>query len=329
MNWERDQLFPVVAVFAILPLFLFDNLYYSRVFTILLIYAVMAMAMNIAFGHTNQLFLFNGALMGTGAYFTYLAGMALGISPWLTLVPGALIAGAFGYAVCYVAARRRITIIVLAILTLSLQLAFIQLVAGARTITGGHTGQPVSGLGLPQVQHALGLGANTVLFYVALVVFLCVGLLYYYLTNSTYGIAFDTIRQDEVAAAASGVDVVRQKAVAGFVSAFVIGFIGPFYVQINGYLIPSDFHFAAVDVLLLIMVILGGLRTMLGPVIGAVILTYVNETIQSTGQWGPVILGFLLMVLFLFFRQGIVPAVRDVVVDRRGRTRAESGPGSG
>lgn len=323
LTWDRLRIPVVVALLAAIPPLFFREgaTYLSRLFILALIFAVLAMALNIVFGHTDQLFLFVGALTGIGAYVTALSADALGVSPWLTLLAGALVAGALGAAVCYVAARRRFTVILIAILTLSLQLAIIEVFVGARDITGGSTGFAFSGLGLQSVQDAFGLHEHVVLYYLVLAVFTGVTVLYWYLRNSKFGLAFDTIRQDEIAAEAVGVNVVRYKTIAGFTAAFVIGLIGPLYAQLESYVLPGMFSFQVVDVLVLIILIIGGIRTMLGPLVGAGVIIYINEELQAAGQWRTVIFGALLIVLFLYFRQGIVPYADRILNEKYGVKR--------
>ncbi|PAU83007.1 inner-membrane translocator [Halorubrum salipaludis] len=320
LTWDRLRIPVVVAVLAALPLLFFDPsyTYISRLFILTLVFATLALALNIVFGHTDQLFLFVGALTGIGAYATALTADALGVSPWVTLLFGATLAGVLGALVCYVAARRRFTVILIAILTLSLQLAIIEIFVGARDITGGSTGFRFSGLGLESVQNALGVHEHMVLYYVVLALLTGVLALYHYIRNSKYGMAFDAIRQDEIAAEAIGVDVVRYKTLAGFVSAFVIGLTGPMYAQLESLVLPGMFEFNVIDVLVLIILIVGGIRTMLGPIVGAAVIIYVNEELQATGQWRTVVFGFLLIVLFLYFRSGIVPYLDDVLNERLG-----------
>ncbi|WP_418279822.1 branched-chain amino acid ABC transporter permease [Halorubrum sp. DTA98] len=323
LTWDSLRIPTVVAVLAMVPLLFFDPslTYISRLFILMLVFATLAMALNIVFGHTDQLFLFVGALTGIGAYGTALTADALGISPWATLLVGALLAGALGTAVCYVAARRRFTVILIAILTLALQLAIIEAFVGARDITGGSTGFSFSGLGLVSVQNALGLHEHVVLYYLMLALLTGVLLLYHYLRNSKYGMAFDAIRQDEIAAEAIGVNVVRYKTIAGFISAFIIGLVGPMYAQLESLVLPGMFAFNVIDVLVLIILVIGGMRTLLGPIVGAAVMIYINEELQAAGQWRTVLFGLLLIVLFLYFRQGIVPFADRVLNDRLGLKR--------
>lgn len=317
-TWDRVKILLVVAFLATVPPLFFDHAIISRLSVLVLIFAVLALALNIVFGHTDQLFLFVGALTGLGAYSTALTADWLGISPWLTIIPGAIFVGLIGLVVCYVAARRRFTVILISILTLALQFAIIEVFVGARSITGGSTGFSFSGLGLESVQDALGVGEHYVLYFGLLALLTGLLLFYQWLRASKYGVAFDAIRQDEVAAEAIGIDVVRYKSIAGFVSASIIGFVGPLYAQLEGIIFPGLFAFTSIDVLVLIILIIGGLRTTLGPVVGAGVVIMVNEELQGFGQWRTVLFGFLLIVMFLYFRQGIVPFADRIARERLG-----------
>jgi branched-chain amino acid transport system permease protein len=138
-------------------------------------------------------------------------------------------------------------------------------------------------------------------------------LLYWWLRNARYGLAFKAIRQDEVASEAAGIDVIKYKVIAGVIGAAIIGLTGALYAHSEGYVLPSLFTFKEVDVIVLIMLVLGGMRTIVGPVLGAALVVYINELLQGVGQWRTAVLGALLIVLFLYFRDGIVPKVKDVL----------------
>ena len=304
----------VLAVLAVVPLFVVDAglTYRARLLVLVLVFAVLTMALNVVFAHTDQLFLFVGALAGISAYATALLADALDVTAWLTLPVGALLAGTVGLVASYVAARRGMTVIVIAILTLALQLAAMEFFVGARDITGGSTGFEFTGLRVPFLEEALGLSHQLANYYVLLVLLAGAVLLYRRLMRSKYGLAFDAIRQDEVAAESIGVDVIRYKTVAGFTGAAMIGLVGPIYANAERYILPSMFAFEAVDVLVLIMLVLGGMRTTLGPIVGAAFVILLNEYLGAFGQWRTAIYGALLVGLFLYFREGVVPKVREV-----------------
>jgi len=321
----REQL-PTVLVFAALvlipPLF-FDpsTTYLSRRFITVMIFAIFAVALNIIFGETDQLILFMGGIAAVGSYTTVLTAEYFSISPWVTLLVGALLSGIFGALVCYVAARRQFTVIVLAIVTFAFQMIIMDVLVGLRDITRGSTGIPFRDLDLPAVEAATGLGSFAVQFYVLVGIFAGVFLVYKWLTTSRYGLAFATIRQDEFAARSSGVNVVRMKVFAGFVATFIIGLVGPFYAATTGIVIPTLFTFTGVDVLVLIILVFGGLRSTFGPLVGAAIIIYLDNLLSQAGQWRTVAFGFLLTGLFIYFQDGILPVLQSLYEDTDVRDR--------
>ncbi|GAB6879257.1 branched-chain amino acid ABC transporter permease [Halorubrum gandharaense] len=317
---DAKRIAAVAAVLLPLPLLVTAGgaTYQLRIFTLFVVFAAFTVALNVAFAHTDQLFLFLGALAGVGTYTTALLAQSVGISAWATLPVGALVAGTIGAIVSYVAARRGMTVIVLAILTLSLQLAAMEFFVGAREITGGSTGFPFDGLSVAPVAEMVGLGERVAFAYVLVGVLLAALVGYSWLRASRWGAAFEAVRQDPVAAEAAGIDAVRTKVLAGFLAAALVGTVGPLYAQAEGYVLPSTFAFQAVDVLVLVMLVLGGSRTLLGPVVGAGAVVFIDELLGEVGQWRTAALGALLVVLFLSFRQGIVPKARAVYDARFG-----------
>ncbi|MWV65548.1 branched-chain amino acid ABC transporter permease [Halorubrum sp. JWXQ-INN 858] len=310
---DARRIAAVTAALAPVPLLVTAGgaTYQLRIFVLFLVFATFTVALNVAFAHTDQLFLFLGALAGVGAYTTALTAEAVGITAWATLPLGAVAAGALGAVVSYVAARRGMTVIVLAILTLSVQLAAMEAFVGMRDVTGGSTGFPFSGLSVDFVADAVGVDQRVAFAYVLLGLLVASLVGYSRLRASRWGTAFEVVRQDPVAAEAAGIDVVRTKVLAGFLAAALVGTTGALYVQADGYVLPSAFAFQAIDVLVLVMLVLGGSRTLLGPVVGAGAIVLLDELLGEVGQWRTAALGVLLIVLFLSFRRGIVPKARE------------------
>lgn len=308
---EYEDIALGVVLLAILPQVVVEagTTYQARLLALFLTFAIFTLALNIVFGHTDQLFLFVGALAGIGAYTTALLADAAGVTSWLVLPIGGLAAGVLGMLVSYVSARRGMTVIVIAILTLSLQLAIMEFFVGARHITAGSTGFFFGDLEATLLTETIGFERYVAHYYVLLAFLAALLVLYRVMMASKYGVAFKAIRQDEVAAESVGIDVVRYKTIAGFVAAAVIGLVGPLYAHGEGWIEPSMFAFDTVDVIVLIMLVIGGMRTTWGPVVGAGAIVYLEELLHATDQWRMSILGLLLIVLFLYFREGIVPKV--------------------
>jgi ABC-type branched-chain amino acid transport system, permease component len=213
--------------------------------------------------------------------------------------------------VSYVAARRGMTVIVLAVLTLALQLAATEAFVGARSLTGGSTGFPFDGLSVAAVADPLGADEQVIFAYVLVGALLAALVGYSRLRASRWGTAFDAVRQDPVAAEAAGIDAVRTKVLAGFLAAALVwrrravvrsgrGIRVAVAVWLPGRrrARPRDAR-------------VGGARTLLGPVVGAGAVVALDELLGEIGQWRTALLGALLVVLFLSFRRGIVPTLRS------------------
>lgn len=311
LNWDLHRVTVAAIVLLFVPPVFFEagSRTIPRLFTLMAIFAILTLALNIVFGHTDQLFLFTGAIAATGGYTTMLLADYLGVSPWFTILVGAAIGGLIGAVVSYVAARRGLGIIIISILTLALQFSIIELINSFRDITGGSTGFRVTSLTIDPLAALPFLNDQAVLYYVVAVLLVALLLLYHYLEHSKYGLAFEMIRQDEDAAESIGVNATRYKVIAGVIATFVVALVGPLLAQRSGFLTPTQFSFAQIDVTILIMLIIGGLRTMYGPVVGAVIVVLINEQLREFGAYRLMLFGVLLIVLFLYFRRGIVPWV--------------------
>lgn len=311
VNWKFHRVtFVGIVLLAVPPIFFEEgSRTIPRLFSLMALFAILTLALNIVFGHTDQLFLFTGAMAATGGYTTMLLAEYLGVSPWFTILIGAALAGAIGALVSFVAARRGLGIIVISILTLALQFSIVELINNFRDVTGGSTGMRVTGLMIEPLVELPFLNENYVLFYTIGAMLFALLLLYYYLVNSKYGLAFEMLRQDEDAAESIGLNVARYKVLAGFIATFAVGLAGPLFAQRSGFLTPTQFSFGEIDVVILIMLVVGGLRTMYGPLVGAVVLVMINEELREFGAYRLMLFGILLIVLFLYFRRGIVPWV--------------------
>lgn len=315
----------IAGVLALVPLVFFagGRSYLSRLFTLMLLFTILAIALNIAYGHGDVLFLCLGALSGLGAYTTLLTAEALGLSVWLTILPSALAVGLFAAVISYAASRRRFTLGISAIVTLAVQLSVIQILIGLDDLTGGSTGKPFSGLTVPAVEGLL--PQPTALYYFLLVVLLVVLGVYSWLMSSRYGLAFEMLRQDKTSSETSGINVVKHQTLAGFVLGTIVGFVGPFFGQLNGIILPGMYTFLAIDVTVLIILILGGLRTMLGPVVSAGFIIFIEDFLSSFGTWRAVVFGAMLIVLFLYFRRGIVPYLASQLEGVTARSESSGG----
>jgi branched-chain amino acid transport system permease protein len=297
----------VALVLALVPLAAGGSPYYLRLATLVLVYMAWTVAFNLIFGHTKQLFLCLNALAGTAGYVTVVLTKQLDLSPWVTVPIGVASAAGLGALFSYVSVLRGLGIIFLGIVTLAFSLIFHNLVLGLRQFTNGETGLVTRGLGFPLLEQALPA------YYLFLVVLLIALAVYYILMASRMGMAVRALSDDELTAELSGINVTWYKVLAAAIGSAILGLVGSLYAFYNGIVSPSVFSFVSVDIPVLIALLLGGMRTRLGPIIGAAAFALIEELVRPFGQLNVLVYGILLIVLFVAFREGLVPMLRKTL----------------
>jgi branched-chain amino acid transport system permease protein len=300
-------------VLALVPALAGESAYYMRLATLALVYMAWTVAFNLIFGHTRQLFLCLNALAGTAGYVAVVLALQLKMSPWLAVPLGTAAAAGLGALFSWVSVRRGLGVIFLGIVTLAFSLIFHNLVLGLRELTNGETGLVSRGLGFGLLERPLPA------YYAFLAVLLAALATYHLLMRSKSGMAFRALSDDELTAELSGIDVTRYKVLAAAVASAILGLAGALYAFYNGIVSPSVFSFVGVDIPVLIALLLGGMRTRLGPVLGAAAFTLIEEVVRPWGQLNVLVYGVLLIVLFSTFRDGLVPLLARGAAAFRGR----------
>ncbi|GMQ98795.1 MAG: branched-chain amino acid ABC transporter permease [Acidimicrobiia bacterium] len=303
----------VGIVLALVPLWIGDSRTLMGVAVSGLLFACYAIAFNLIFGSTGQLFLAVGAIAGVGAYGSAIISDRLGLPFPISMLLATGLAMLIGGGFSWIAVRRSLGIIFTGIVTLTFSLGFDNLLLGQRSITGGETGYVVDA------------GSDTFLrqqippYYVflGLVLFYLIG--YFLLHRSHIGWAFRALRDDEVAAELAGVNVAKYRIYAGTIGGGMLGFAGALWAHVEGFISPATFTFVHVDVPVIVMVVFGGIGTLMGPIVGSAFFTYIGEVLASFSQLRLIAEGALLIVLFLTLPNGVVGALRSGVSRLRGR----------
>lgn len=275
------------------------------------LFAAYAVAFNIIFGSTGQLFLCVGALAGVGGYSSAILGDRAGLPLLASIGLAALISALLGAGFSWLVVRRSLDVIFTGIVTLAFSLGFSNLVLGQREWTGGETGLVVDA------------GSESILrdqippYYVVLGLLVAYLVVYRLLQLSHIGWAFRALRDDEVAAELAGVNVARYRVYAGAIGSAMLGLAGALWGHSEGFIGPSTYAFGDVDVRVLVMLAFGGIGTLLGPVIGAAAFTVLDELLVSFSQLRVVMYGVVIVILFLGFKQGVIPELRRLVTRSR------------
>lgn len=300
----------ILAIYSVLP-FIFRHIYYLRLLNILLIFTSFVIAANIIFGHTRQLFLCQGALIGIGAYISVIMTKTLTINPWMSMIVGAIMAAGIGATLSFISSIRRLSTIFLAVLTSSFQIIFIQLILGMRGITGAEEGITIRYELLGEI---FGYTREFYYYYLLLSILFTFIVVYDAVINSSIGIAWRCIIEDEAASSSIGINVVKYKVIAATLGSLLFGFMGGMYAYYTGFIAPAMIEH--IDTTILVMLIFGGMGTLIGPLLGSAVFTVIYEILRPLGPLTTLIFGIILIILFLYFRDGLAPWLRKHLLQK-------------
>jgi branched-chain amino acid transport system permease protein len=313
MKWLKANWFyvAVLVVALALPLVI-TNRYYSQVITMSLLFAIGALSLNLILGFTGQASLAHGGFFAIGAYGVAILTYTLGWNFWIALPASALLSGLIGLLVGMPTLRTRGAYFAIATLCLS---EIIYLVAGNwMELTGGHNG--IVGIPVPSPITIPGLGQlkfdtqisqyYLVLFFLLLTLFVM-----YRLTKSLRGMTFLATAINEDLSEAVGINIFRTKLLSFVVSNFFVGLAGGIYASLIGSISPSVAS-VAMTFNFLMYVLLGGITTLAGPIIGAFIIPVLLEYLQFLQDYQMILFGFLLIIVIIYFPSGFMGLYKKV-----------------
>lgn len=272
--------------------------YLITILITIVIYAILAHSLNIITGHAGQISLGHAAFFGIGAYSSAMFYTTAGFPFWISVPLAALVAGMIGALLGIPCLRVRDDF--LAITTMGINFVveafFLYL-----PFFGGAMG--IGGINLPNW-----FGREMTkpeYFLLILAVFVLLLVFDWKLGRSWIGLAWASIRDDEQAAGAMGVDVVRFKVVAFILGSAIAGLAGGFYAHFLTFIMPQNFGFGQ-SIVILCMVVFGGIGTRWGPVVGAIILGVLPEISRPILEYRTLIYGILLLGMMRFQPGGLL-----------------------
>jgi len=301
----------IAAVFAIsLPLF--GSSYQIYLAELILINIVAAIGLNLLTGNCGQISLCHSSLVAIGAYTTALLTTRLAVTYALALPAGVVVTTLLGASLGYPA--RRLSGLYLALVTLG----FLEVVSIAieefPDLTGG-----VRGLKLAKPELAgWRLNDHALYFFVLgiTVLAICAG---WNIQRSRYGRAFDAVRQNVIVAQALAIPPGRTKLLAFSIAAAFAGLAGGLFTAVVGFIDPTEFDISA-SLRDITFIVVGGLGSVAGSVVGAVVLTLLPETLRGAKEYGDVIYGIILLGALVLAPRGIVGSLALLI-----RRRAAKG----
>jgi len=297
----------------VLPQFL--SSYALGIFILIFFYAYLGQAWNILTGYTGVISLGHSIYVGIGAYVTIYLTMTLGLSPWIGMWVGGICAGIVGLIIGFFGFRFGLKGVYFVLLTIAFA-EIGRLIVLHLKVFGSFQGLFIT----PQFSFAnFQFKGNLPYYYIALGYVIFSLIVVRLIERSKVGRYIVALREDEDAAESLGVDVFRYKMIAICISAFMTSLGGAFYANYLYYLHPGTMMSMAFSIEIILRPIIGGMGTVLGPVIGSFLITPLAELSRTffskAGYEGLhlVIYGFLLVAVVLFFPRGVISYIKKAL----------------
>lgn len=304
-----NKLLILALVLVLAGLVAYRSSYFNQVAIITMIFVILSASMNLITGSAGLLSLGHAAFFGVGAYAAALLSTQWGWSFWLTIPVAGLITALVGALVAI--PTMRLTSIYFAVATLGIgEMIYVTLLNWV-----GFTRGPMGIRSIPPVE-LLGLkGTVASMTFVALLMLLSLWVMHR-IAHSYYGNSLRAMREDDACADAMGIDVARLKLESFGVACFFAGVAGALFAHTTGYISPDSFRFGE-SILILSMVVVGGLGSIYGSVIGAVLLSVLPEMLRDLGSYRMIVVGVVLFLSILFLPKGLVGEVSAIDLIRR------------
>ncbi len=301
---QRHRLFPLIPIAVIillLPL-LFPSAYYYRVGSLVFIYAIATLGLNLLMGFAGQVSLGHAGFMGVGAYAVAIGPSRLGIAPLLAFIVGAVCSALLAFVVGRPILRLKGHY--LAVATLGFGVLLTIIFTNEAKWTGGPDGMSVQQM----IVIDWTVRRVSTWYWVLAVSFLLSAVIALNLIDSPTGRALRAIHDSERAARVLGVDVAQKKLAVFVISAVYASVAGSFFALINGYVTPDVSGFLR-SIELVAMVALGGMGSIVGSFVGSAVLVILPQALTIFHEYEHAILGLTLMAVMIFLRRGIVPSL--------------------
>lgn len=292
----------VLSVFLILFPLITANRYHISVMTLVGIYTIIVVGLNLLMGYAGQISLGHAGFFGIGAYCSGLLNVKLGLSPWATSVMAVILTAGIAYLIGIPTLRLRGHYLAMA--TLGFGEVIFVILSKLDWLTQDPDGLPgIEPFSIWRLQFNSNFATGQ--YCLAWIVALAVLILSLNITNSRVGRAFRAIHGSEMAASGMGVDIPKYKVQVFVLSAVYAAIAGCLYAHFRAFIAASTFHLQT-SIKLVTMVVLGGMGNIWGAVLGTVLLTWLPEWLIGVDEYDIMVYGMLLMGAMIFMPDGLV-----------------------
>jgi len=298
----------VLAALALLPLVI-SSPYWLGVLIVSMYFAMLACGWNLLAGYTGQFSLAPAAFAMLGGYTTALLAYHWKVPLWIGLPMSVVVPGLIGLLLGRIVLR--LSGPYLALTTLSFAEIVRLVIYNSIEFTRGDQGLNVPGL----------MDSRVGYYYLFLAALSVVTLGVFLMLRSPTGRFLQAIRDDEIGAASRGVDIVRAKTLAFLASCAICGFAGGLY-GVFAQLVSPELGLISQTGIVIAMVVIGGMGTLVGPLLGAMLVYVASEMLRDVGNIQMIVFALLVIVFARFFREGLWGLARQAVARRRAATPA-------
>ena len=297
LSWKMYRIYlGIVIILPIIPIFV-KSTYVIDLLILCNIYAIFLASWDLLAGYTGQLSLGHALFIGGGGYTAGVLSFYFGAPIWITIPAGGCVGAALGYFLGAPCLRLRGPYLALATFAAGV-------IAGGLTAvfwrySGGEDGlygiAPLTNSYIAKYYWSVGL------------MVVCSSFLLF-LVNSQYGLILQSIREDEYAAEASGINVAKYKLITFVMSGFLAGIAGAFYAHIQMH-VGTDLLKVSFSILIVLMSVAGGMGTIIGPIVAGYLLILLNEWLRVIEVVRLLIYSGSVVLIILFIPKGIVPTI--------------------
>ena len=334
---DHKILFAIIVVFAILPSF--ARQYHLSLLVSLLYWAYLGTAWNIMGGYAGLFSFGHAAFFGIGAYTSTVLYLNYDVLPWFGMLVGAALAALFGAAMGFLTFRFGVKGHFFALATFAIA-EMLRLIASDWEFVNASIGLSLPVIGGDSWPRML-FERTPVNYYIVILGMLALAtLLSIWIYRSKLGYYLQAIREDEDAAAALGVNTLRYKIIVVAISAALTAMGGTFFAQRFTFIDPTLVFGVSVSIAILLRPVFGGAGTIWGPIVGAIVITPLEELSKSFVRNPPPFLGFiegragvdvmlfgLIIIIVVIFMPGGLVGTIPIWIERL-RKRFEDQPGS-
>ncbi|MFP4178444.1 MAG: branched-chain amino acid ABC transporter permease [Spirochaetaceae bacterium] len=300
-----------IISFILLPFVLKGNSYHLHILIMAGIYAIVALGLNFQIGSMGLVNFAPAAMFGAGAYTSAVLTVKFGMSAWIGLIGAVILTALLGIVFGFPALKTRG--FYFSLVTIALQTIFTLMIVNIDWL-GGPDGipgiAPFTLFGHSLKQHMSVFGTRlpyqiNYIFLTYILLFLLV-IISRRLYLSRYGLAWNAIEVDEIVASTQGIDLTKLKLLSFSIGSVFAGIAGSIYAHYTSFIGAEDFDFNR-SLILICMVLLGGKDNPIGVVLGAVLLTVIDENLRVFADYRMLMYAIILIVVLIVRSQGLLP----------------------